>query len=131
MRQALVPRDGFRPGGIPWALQMKAVSRDEPVRLVRSLTSAIHGCGGWVLSRSASDRGLIDILFEFERRLCLEMYSTLIVAGIELSQGAHHHFTELCQCTRFGRDCAEEIVSVDLQVQTLPNVTEQTRATPH
>jgi len=30
-------------------------------------------------------------------------------------------FTELCQCTRLGNQtCAEEIVSVDLEVQTFP-----------
>jgi hypothetical protein len=63
---------------------MRAISREEPGRVVKSLTGAILGCGGWVLSRSASDAGLIQILFEFERRSCLEIYSILIAAGLEL-----------------------------------------------
>jgi hypothetical protein len=93
----------------------------EPGRTVKSLTGAILGCGGWVLSRSASDTGLIDILFEFERRSCLEIYSILIAAGLELSQSAHIRFTELCQCTRMVREnCQEEIVSIDLEIQTRP-----------
>ena len=71
---------------------------------VKSLTGAILACGGWVLSRSASDAGLIDILFEFERQSCLEIYSILIAAGLELSQSAHIRFTELCQCTRHGAE---------------------------
>ena len=29
---------------IPWAMQMKAVSTEEPSRLVQSLTGAILGC---------------------------------------------------------------------------------------
>jgi hypothetical protein len=100
---------------------MRAISRDEPSRAVKSLTGAILACGGWVLSRSASDTGLIDILFEFERRSCLEIYSILIAAGLELSQGAHIRFTELCQCTRMvQKECHEEIVSIDLEVQTSP-----------
>lgn len=100
---------------------MRAISRDEPSRLVKSVTGAILACGGWVLSRIASDSGLIDILFEFERHSCLEIYSILVAAGLELSQSAHLRFTELCQCTRLGReDCGEEIVSVDLEVQTFP-----------
>ena len=106
---------------IPWALQMQAISREEPGRTAKSLTGAILGCGGWVLSRSASDTGLIDILFEFERRSCLEIYSILIAAGLELSKSAHMRFTELCQCTRMVRkDCRDEIVSIDLEVQTSP-----------
>lgn len=120
MRQASIVRDALPLGGIPWAMQMKAISREEPGRLVKSLTGAILACGGWVLSRSATDTGLIDILFEFERRCCLEIYSILIAAGLELSQGAHVRFTELCQCTLLARkDCSNEIVSVDLEVQTL------------
>jgi hypothetical protein len=121
MRQAHSFADALPPSVIPWALQMKAISREEPGRTVKSLTGAILGCGGWVLSRSASDTGLIEILFEFERRSCLEIYSILIAAGLELSQSAHLRFTELCQCTRMVRmDCREEIVSIDMEVQTSP-----------
>jgi hypothetical protein len=119
MKQALTVRDAHVPGIIPWALQMRSISREDPERVVRSVTGAILGCGGWVLSRSASDEGLIDILFEFERQSCLEIYSILIAAGVELSQSAHIRFTELCQCTRLVRkDCSEEIVSIDLEIQT-------------
>jgi hypothetical protein len=121
MRQASTFHDALQPGVIPWALQMKAISRDEPSRAVKSLTGSILACGGWVLSRSANDAGVIEILFEFKRRSCLEIYSILIAAGLELSQGAHIRFTELCQCTRMiQQDCRDEIVSIDLEVQTSP-----------
>ncbi len=121
VRHASIIRDASQQGPIPWAMQIRAISRVEPSRLVKSVTGAILACGGWVLGRSASDSGLIDILFEFERRSCLEIYSVLIAAGLELSHGAHLRFTELCQCTRLGQDdCGEEIVSVDLEVQTFP-----------
>lgn len=134
MKQALTVRDALKPGAIPWALQMRAISREEPDRVVRSVTGAILGCGGWVLSRSASDEGLIDILFEFERQSCLEIYSILIAAGVELSQSAHIRFTELCQCTRLVRkDCSEEIVSIDLEIQTfeLNERKDSAAAVPH
>lgn len=105
----------------PWVLQMKAVSVEEPSRLVQSLTGAILGCGGWVLSRGATDTGLINMLFEFERRSCIDIYSLLIGAGLELSQSGHIRFTELCQCTRSQvRDCGAEIASIDLEIQTFP-----------
>ena len=106
---------------IPWAMQMKAVSTEEPSRLVQSLTGAILGCGGWVLSRGANDTGAVNMLFEFERQACIDIYSTLIAAGVELSQNGHIRFTELCQCTRSQqRDCGAEIASIDLEIQTYP-----------
>lgn len=106
---------------IPWALQMKAVSMEDPSRLVCSLTGAILGCGGWVLSRGANDTGLINMLFEFERQSCVDIYSVMIASGLELSQSGHIRFTELCQCTRSNRrECGTEIASIDLEVQTYP-----------
>jgi len=106
---------------IPWAMRMKAVSGVEPSRLVQSLTGAILGCGGWVLSRGANDTGTINLLFEFERQACVDIYSVLIAAGLELSQSGHIRFTELCQCTRSQkRDCGSEIASIELEIQTFP-----------
>ena len=106
---------------IPWALQMKAISIEEPSRLVQTLTGAILGCGGWVLSRGANDTGTGSMLFEFERQACMDIYSLLIGAGLELSQNGHIRFTELCQCTRsHPQECGTEIASIDLEIQTFP-----------
>jgi hypothetical protein len=106
---------------IPWAMQMKAISMVEPSRLVQTLTGAILGCGGWVLSRGANDTGMVNMLFEFERQTCVDIYSIMIAAGLELSQSGHIRFTELCQCTRsHQQDCGAEIASIDLEIQTFP-----------
>lgn len=102
-----------------WALQMRATTMEEPMRLIHNLTGAILGNGGWVLSRGANDSGTINMLFEFERLCCVDMYTVLIAAGLELSQLAHLRFTELCQCTRSHfDDIGGEIVSVDLEIHS-------------
>jgi hypothetical protein len=106
---------------VPWAMQMRAASNEDPGRLVQTLTGAILGCGGWVLGRGANDTGNVSILFEFERGACVEIYCLLVAAGIELSQSGHLRFTELCQCTRNNQvECRSEIVSIELDVQTFP-----------
>ena len=106
---------------IPWAMQMKAISIEEPSRLVQTLTGAILGCGGWVLSRGANDTGTISMMYEFERQACVDIYSVMIASGRELSQSGHIRFTELCQCTRsHSQDCGTEIASIDLEIQTFP-----------
>ncbi len=110
-----------RPAATPWAMQMRAISAEEPSRLVQSLTGAILGCGGWVLSRGADDAGTVNMLFEFERQACVDIYSILIAAGLDLSQSGHIRFTELCQCTRSQLpERGTEIASIDLEIQTFP-----------
>lgn len=121
MRLSWAERVADGNAAIPWALEMKAVSVEEPSRLVKTLTGGILGCGGWVLSRGASDSGMVNLLFEFERQACLDIYSVLIAAGLELSQSGHIRFTELCQCTRSRqKECGTEIACVDLEIQTFP-----------
>lgn len=105
---------------MPWAMQMQGFSWEDPDRLVQTLTGAILGCGGWVLSRGASDGGSVNLLFEFERRICIDIYSVLVAAGVDLTQNGHLRLTELCQCTALNpREYGSEIASVDLEVQTM------------
>ena len=93
----------------------------QPGHLVQTLTGAILGCGGWVLSRGAGDSGTICLLFEFERRACVDIYSVLVAAGLDLSQDGHLRLTDLCQCTRLHLiECGDEIASIDLEIQTSP-----------
>jgi hypothetical protein len=74
-----------------------------------------------VLSRGTSDNGVVNLLFEFERRACIDVYSLLIGGGIELSRNGHQRFTELCHCTRnHPIDCGTEIASIDLEIHTYP-----------
>jgi hypothetical protein len=104
-------------------MEVKAISVEEPSRLVQTLTGAVLASGGWVLSRGANDSGMVSMLFEFERQACVEIYTMLIAAGLELSQSGHIRFTELCQCTRLHqKECGTEIASIDLEIQTHPMV---------
>jgi hypothetical protein len=115
----------------PWSIQLRAISAEEPGRLVQSLTGAILGCGGWVLSRGASDAGTVNMLFEFERQACIDIYSMLVASGLELNRSGHILFTELCRCTRNQQPaCGGEIASVDLEIQTFPIETISSAAAP-
>jgi hypothetical protein len=103
-------------------MEMNGISKEGPERLVQTLTGAILGCGGWVIRRGANDTGKVNLLFEFERQVCVDIYSLLVAAGVELGESEHLRFTELCQCTRNGQqNCRTEIASINLEVQTLPN----------
>ncbi|MDR3739436.1 MAG: hypothetical protein P4L40_10490 [Terracidiphilus sp.] len=120
MSQATLTNDVLEAGSIPWAVQLRGYSWEEPERLVQTLTGAILGCGGWVLSRGSSDTGTVSLSFEFERRICVDIYSLLVATGVDLTRCGHFRFTELCQCTSlFPRELGHEIVSIDLEIQTV------------
>lgn len=121
MRTALLERDAENQTGIPWTMHLQAIALDEPDRLIRKLTGAIVGCGGWLLSRGSSDSGTVTLLFEFERHACIDVYTGLVEAGLEFTRNGHLRFTELCQCTRSSKqECSIEIASIDLEIQTYP-----------
>ena len=82
-----------------WDLKLSATSLDDTGPVLRLLTGAIVGHGGWVLSRTLfEDGGELD--FEFERRACVDIYTLLVAAGLELSRSSHLQLTDLCHCTR-------------------------------
>lgn len=111
---------------VPWAMGMKAVSIEEPGQLMQALTSAVVGCGGWVLSQGVNDSGTVNVWFEFERKNCVNIYSELIAVGIELGQNGHFLLTELCQCTlNLKRNWSTDLASIKLEVQTYPDVIEE------
>ena len=88
---------GVRDG---WELNLIALCAEDAPRTIRFLTGAIMACGGDVRSRRFDAGGTASIEFEFVRAVCVEMYSVLIAAGLELSAESHLTLASLCQCTR-------------------------------
>jgi hypothetical protein len=83
-----------------WELNLAALCSDDAARTVRFLTGAVMACGGYVLSRRFDTEQTAAIEFEFIRATCVEMYSVLIAAGLELTAQSHVVMSTLCQCTR-------------------------------
>jgi len=83
-----------------WELNLSALCSEDAARTVRFLTGAVMACGGCVLSRRFDAEQAAAIEFEFIRATCVEMYSVLIAAGLELTAQSHLVMATLCQCTR-------------------------------
>ena len=83
-----------------WELNLAALCSEDAARTVRFLTGAVMACGGYVLSRRFDAEQTAAIEFEFIRATCVEMYSVLIAAGLELTAQSHMIMSTLCQCTR-------------------------------
>ncbi|MBT9331343.1 hypothetical protein [Paracidobacterium acidisoli] len=98
-------------------LRLTALCHEDAARTVRFLTGAVMACGGWVLVRRFFPDDSAEMEFEFPRATCVEMYSVLIAAGLELIRESHVLMADLCQCTK---DLIEskglETAGVDLRV---------------
>jgi hypothetical protein len=102
-----------------WDLKVSASSIQEPQRLLRFLSGAINGCGGWILSRNCSCAGVVQLNFEFERGICIEIYTAMIASGLSLSPRSHLRLTELCQLTHcLSESWWSDIAAVELVVRT-------------
>lgn len=86
--------------GAGWELNLSALCQEDAPRTVRFLTGAVLACGGNVLSRRFEPGDTAAMEFEFMRATCVEMYSVLIAAGLELTAQSHWSMAALCQCTR-------------------------------
>jgi hypothetical protein len=101
-----------------WDLNLTAVCAEDAARTVRFLTGAVMACGGLVLSRRFDAEQSAAIEFEFVRATCVEMYSVLIAAGLELTAQSHRVMATLCQCTRETIEVtAGDPVRVDLMIR--------------
>ena len=100
------------------SLRVTALSAEAQERMMHGISNAVLDQGGWVLSRSLSPDGGMQLSFEFQRWLCVDMYTLLVAAGLELSASSHWNLTELCRCTQYlTPDSASEIVTIDLFVR--------------
>lgn len=103
-----------------WDLNLSALCNEDAPRTVRFLTGAVLACGGNVLSRRFDPGDTAAIEFEFLRATCVEMYSLLIAAGLDLSAQSHWTLSALCQCTRETLEStATDPVRVELTIRTL------------
>lgn len=80
-------------------VEFNAYSPMHPAPLGELLSTAILGCGGWILQRGESRNGM-SCLVEFECERALDVYAALVDIGIQLSRNAHLSLTKLCQCAR-------------------------------
>ena len=80
-------------------LYLTALIAEDQSMVVPRLSGNIPDCGGWIRSRSYLAPGTARFVFEFPRDICVEVYSVLVSAGLQLTAASHLLLTELCRCT--------------------------------
>ncbi|SNT26059.1 hypothetical protein SAMN05421770_106148 [Granulicella rosea] len=89
------------------------------------LTKAFTHCGGWVLDRKTTSASTMEFKLEIQLRSIMELYSSLVASGIELTRIAHATLTDLCTCRQHVDRAGEpnQVVCIRLELNFLEDVT--------
>jgi len=83
---------------IPETLDLQGYSYLDRQGLLPTLITSFTHCGGWVLERKTVSANTIEFRLEIQLRAIVELYGSLIGAGIELTRNTHALLTDLCTC---------------------------------
>jgi hypothetical protein len=103
-------------------IQLRGFSYEERRTILPVVTEVVSSGGCWLKERRVVSFSQVEFLFEMQLRWALEVYSSLIAAGLELSQDSHAELTGLCTVRRHDRELrtsAGRVLSVRLEVSFL------------
>ena len=75
---------------------LQGYSYDDRLGLLPSLTTAFAQCGGWVLERRTISATSMEFRLEIQLDAVVDLYSSLMAAGVELTRSTHDTLTALC-----------------------------------
>ena len=82
------------------SLDIQGFSYEERQGLLPTLTSAFADCGGWILDRKTISTNTMEFRLEIQLRAVVDLYSSILAAGLELTRAGHLGLTHLCTCRK-------------------------------
>ena len=109
------------------SLDIQGFSYEERHGLLPTLTSAFAECGGWILDRKTLSPSTMEFRIEIQLRAVIELYSSIIASGLELTRAGHLGLTHLCTCRK--NLCPptdlSQIVTIRIEISFLEDATLQ------
>ena len=104
---------------------LRGYSYEDRQGILPTLTTAFTNCGGWVLERKTISPSSIEFRIEIQLQEIVELYSSLVGTGLELTRGTHDTLTALCTSRQYIASCAPpgRLLSLRLQLNFLEDVT--------
>jgi hypothetical protein len=110
------------------SLDIQGFSYEERHGLLPSLTSAFADCGGWILGRKTLSPSTVEFHLEIQLRAAVDLYSSIIASGLELTRSGHLGLTHLCTCRKNLSTSADlgQVIAIRIEVSFLEDATLQT-----
>jgi hypothetical protein len=109
------------------SLDIQGFSYEERHGLLPTLTSAFADCGGWILDRKTLSPSTMEFSLEIQLRAVVDLYSSIIASGLELTRSGHLGLTHLCTCRKNLSAPADlgQIITVRIEISFLEDSTLQ------
>ena len=106
-------------------LDIQGFSYEERHGLLPTLTSALADCGGWALDRKTLSPSTMEFRIEIQLRAVVDLYSSILASGLELTRGGHLGLTHLCTCRKNLATPADlgQIVAIRIEISFLEDAT--------
>jgi hypothetical protein len=82
------------------SLDIQGFSYEERHGLLTALTSAFADCSGWILDCRTLSPSSMEFRIEIQLRAVIDLYSSNIGSGLELTRAGHLGLTHLCTCRK-------------------------------
>lgn len=107
------------------SLDLQSFSYDDRANVLPALLSALADCGGWVLDRRTTSASAVEFRIEVQLRSILDLYGSVIAAGLELTRSSHLVLTDLCTCRKNVPTMADlgQIITLRLEISFLEDLT--------
>ncbi len=109
------------------SLDIQGFSYEERHGLLPILTSAFADCGGWILERKTLSPTTMEFRIEIQLRAVVDLYSSILASGLELTRAGHLGLTHLCICRKNLCTPADlgQVVAIRIEVSFLEDATLQ------
>jgi len=109
------------------SLNIQGFSYEERHGLLPTLTSAFADCGGWILDRKTLSPSSMEFRVEIQLRAVMDLYSSIIASGLELTRSGHLGLTHLCTCRKILSTPTDlsQIVTIRIEISFLEDATLQ------
>jgi hypothetical protein len=108
------------------SLDIQGFSYEERHGVLPTLTSGFAECGGWILDRKILSPSTLEFHLEIQLRAVVDLYSSILASGLELTRNGHLGLTHLCTC-RKNLSATEQcqVISIRIEVSFLEDATLQ------
>ncbi len=105
------------------SLDIHGFSYSDRFQIMLSLTESLTDSGAWITDRNTVSASTTELRFEIQLHCVLDLYTALILTGLELTRTAHHTMTDLWTCyNNLERRCSD-VVAIRLEINFLEDVT--------
>ncbi|HTH52812.1 MAG TPA: hypothetical protein VL495_02605 [Edaphobacter sp.] len=107
------------------SLEIQGFSYDERAGVLPGLLASLADCGGWVLDRRTLAPNLMELRVEVQLRSILDLYGSIVAAGLELTRSSHMALTDLCTCRHNVVAVTDlgQVVSLRMEIRFLEEIT--------